>query len=175
MADRRNDARHICDRRRHGRADAGASGDGARRDGGRDRRWPEARLGKVAIPAVCLTDPEIVSVGLSPEAARKAGIEIKTGLFPFQANGRAMTLENEGGFIRVVARADNHLPLGLQACRQSAPRSRSYSAAFSWALEMARGSRTSQRPFTSIRPRAKPCSRPLSRPWAIRFISYPRL
>ena len=95
---------------------------------GHKRAWD-----KVAIPAVCFTDPEIVSAGLSPEAARKAGIEIKTGLFPFQANGRAMTLESEGGFIRVVARADNHLILGIQAVGAEVSE---LSASFSLALEM---------------------------------------
>lgn len=70
---------------------------------------------KRCIPAVCFTDPEIVTVGLSPDEARKAGHNIQTGIFPFQANGRAMTIEREDGFIRVVARADNHLILGIQA------------------------------------------------------------
>ncbi|MCO7727482.1 dihydrolipoyl dehydrogenase [Brucella intermedia] len=70
---------------------------------------------KRCIPAVCFTDPEIVTVGLSPDEARKAGHEIQVGVFPFQANGRAMTIEREDGMIRVVARADNHLILGIQA------------------------------------------------------------
>ncbi|MBC8719380.1 dihydrolipoyl dehydrogenase [Ochrobactrum sp. Marseille-Q0166] len=70
---------------------------------------------KRCIPAVCFTDPEIVTVGLSPDEARKAGHNIQTGIFPFQANGRAMTIEREDGFVRVVARADNHLILGIQA------------------------------------------------------------
>ncbi|KAB2722965.1 dihydrolipoyl dehydrogenase [Brucella intermedia] len=70
---------------------------------------------KRCIPAVCFTDPEIVTVGLSPDEARKAGHEIQVGVFPFQANGRAMTVEREDGMIRVVARADNHLILGIQA------------------------------------------------------------
>jgi dihydrolipoamide dehydrogenase len=95
---------------------------------GHKRAWD-----KVAIPAVCFTDPEIVSVGLSPEAARKSGVEIKTAIFPFQANGRAMTLESEGGFVRVVARADNHLVLGLQAVGADVSE---LSAEFSLALEM---------------------------------------
>ena len=77
---------------------------------GHGRSWD-----KRAIPAVCFTDPEIVSVGLSPEEAKARNIEVKTGLFPFAANGRAMTLQGEDGFVRVVARADNHLVLGVQA------------------------------------------------------------
>ena len=88
---------------------------------------------KVCIPAICFTDPEIVTVGLSPEGAKAAGIEIKTGQFPFQANGRAMTLGSDAGFIRAVARADNHLLLGIQAVGVGIAE---LSAGFSLALEM---------------------------------------
>lgn len=88
---------------------------------------------KRCIPAVCFTDPEIVTAGLSPEVAEAAGIECVTGRFPFQANGRAMTLEQEAGFIRVVARADNHLLLGIQGVGDGVAE---LSAGFSLALEM---------------------------------------
>lgn len=71
----------------------------------------------VCIPAVCFTEPEIVSAGLSPEQARAAGHAVKVGQFPYAANGRALSMEAgaDGGFVRVVARADNHLVLGIQA------------------------------------------------------------
>jgi len=95
---------------------------------GHGRSWD-----KRAIPAVCFTDPEIVSVGLSPEEAKARNIEVKTGLFPFAANGRAMTLQGEDGFVRVVARADNHLVLGVQAVGTGVSE---LSAAFSLAIEM---------------------------------------
>ncbi len=88
---------------------------------------------KVAIPAVCFTDPEIVTAGLSPDAARAAGFQIKLASFPFTANGRAMTLEAEDGFVRIVARADNHVVLGLQAVGQGVSE---LSAGFALALEM---------------------------------------
>ena len=88
---------------------------------------------KRAIPAVCFTDPEIVSVGLSPDDARAGGREVKVGLFPFQANGRAMTMEAENGFVRVVARADNHLVLGIQAVGRGVSE---LSTAFGLAIEM---------------------------------------
>jgi dihydrolipoamide dehydrogenase len=88
---------------------------------------------KRCIPAVCFTDPEIVTAGLSPEEAAAAGIKFKTGQFPFHASGRAMTLEKEAGFIRVVARADNHLLLGIQGVGGGIAE---LSAAFSLALEM---------------------------------------
>ncbi|MEI4472636.1 dihydrolipoyl dehydrogenase [Frigidibacter sp. MR17.24] len=75
------------------------------------------RLGwdRRAIPSVCFTDPEIVSVGLSPEAARAAGETVEVASFPLAANGRALTTGREDGFVRVVARAGDHLVLGLQA------------------------------------------------------------
>ncbi len=65
-----------------------------------------------AIPAVCFTDPEIVVVGQSPQ---EAGDDCIHALFPFAANGRALTLESSSGFVRVVARRDNHLIVGWQA------------------------------------------------------------
>ena len=85
------------------------------------------------IPAVCFTDPEIVVAGLSPKEAEAAGVAVKIGLFPFKANGRAMSRMGEDGFVRVVARADNGLLLGIQAVGQGVSE---LSAAFGLALEM---------------------------------------
>jgi len=73
------------------------------------------RFAPAAIAAVCFTDPEIVSVGLSPDEARTSGIAVKAASFPLAANGRAMTLDATDGFVRVVARRDNHRILGWQA------------------------------------------------------------
>lgn len=85
------------------------------------------------IPAVCFTDPEIVTVGLSPEEARQAGREITTAQFPFQANGRALSMAAEDGFVRVTARADNHLVLGIAAVGVGVSE---LAGAFGLALEM---------------------------------------
>lgn len=68
-----------------------------------------------AIPSVCFTDPEVVSVGMLPAEAAAAGHDVIQGQFPFMANSRAMTLEDTEGFVRVVARRDNHRILGWQA------------------------------------------------------------
>jgi len=95
---------------------------------GRKRAWD-----KRAIPAVCFTDPEIVTAGLSPDEANAQGYEIRVGLFPFAANGRAMTTQSEDGFVRVVARTDTNLVLGLQAVGVGVSE---LSSAFSLALEM---------------------------------------
>ena len=62
-----------------------------------------------------------------------AGIQISSGLFPFKAIGRAMTLEREEGFVRIIARADNHLLLGIHGVGTGIAE---LSACFSLALEM---------------------------------------
>jgi dihydrolipoamide dehydrogenase len=95
---------------------------------GRRRRFMPA-----AIPAVCFTDPELVVVGRTPAEAAEAGLDCLSATFPFAANGRAMTLEASDGFVRVVARRDNHLIVGWQAVGRSVSE---LCTAFSHSLEM---------------------------------------
>lgn len=95
---------------------------------GENRLWD-----KRAIPAICFTDPELVQVGLSEKEAAALGIETITGQFPFMANGRAMTMDDESGFVRVIARKDNHLILGIDAVGAHVSE---LSAQFALALEM---------------------------------------
>ncbi len=95
---------------------------------GNKRSWD-----KRCIPAICFTDPEVVSAGLTPEEAKAQVKELKIGQFPFQANGRAMTRLGEEGFVRVVARADNHVVLGIQAVGTGVSE---LAAAFGLAIEM---------------------------------------
>ncbi|MGE5094387.1 MAG: dihydrolipoyl dehydrogenase [Betaproteobacteria bacterium] len=91
------------------------------------------RFAPAAIPAVCFTDPEVVTAGLAPRDAEAAGLECTSASFPFAANGRAMTLESADGFVRVVARRDNHLVVGWQAVGAGVSE---LAAAFSQSLEM---------------------------------------
>jgi dihydrolipoamide dehydrogenase len=86
-----------------------------------------------AIPAVCYTDPEVVFVGPSPQEAEAAGIDCLHAHFPLSANGRALTLESASGFVRVVARRDNHLIVGWQAVGRGVAE---LAAAFSQSIEM---------------------------------------
>jgi dihydrolipoamide dehydrogenase len=86
-----------------------------------------------AIPAVCFTDPEVVVVGMTPQEAERAGIDCLSASFPFAANGRAMTIESTDGFVRVVARKDNHLVVGWQAVGRGVSE---LSAAFSQSIEL---------------------------------------
>ncbi len=91
------------------------------------------RFAPAAIPAICFTDPEVVAVGMAPADAEEAGLDCITAAFPFAANGRAMTIESSEGFVRVVARRDNHLILGWQAVGRAVSE---LSAAFSQSIEM---------------------------------------
>ncbi|MCI5046587.1 MAG: dihydrolipoyl dehydrogenase [Aquisalinus sp.] len=95
---------------------------------GHKRRWD-----KRAIPAVCFTDPEVVSVGLSETQAKEQGFEVMKAEFPFMANGRAMTMEDESGFVRIIARKDDHLVLGIEAVGAEVSE---LSGEFALALEM---------------------------------------
>jgi len=86
-----------------------------------------------AIPAICFTDPEIVAVGPSLDEARRVHPELRVGMVPFSANGRALTLDGDSGFVRVVARADNHLVLAMHAVGAGVSE---FASAFALALEM---------------------------------------
>ncbi|KGF82834.1 dihydrolipoamide dehydrogenase [Massilia sp. JS1662] len=86
-----------------------------------------------AIPAVCFTDPEVVVVGMTPQEAATLGMDCMVASFPFAANGRAMTLESTDGFVRVVARKNNHVIVGWQAVGGSVSE---LSTAFVQSIEM---------------------------------------
>ena len=96
--------------------------------GGARRRFEPA-----AIPAVVFTDPEVVSVGHSPDDAARAGLDCIHAHFPLAANGRALTREAGDGFVRVVARRDNHLIVGWQAVGSEVSE---LAAAFAQSIEM---------------------------------------
>lgn len=68
----------------------------------------------MAIPAVCFTDPELASVGLSEEQAKEEGFEAAAAKFPFAANGRALSLNATEGFVKLVSRKSDGLLLGAQ-------------------------------------------------------------
>ncbi|MFT5284001.1 MAG: dihydrolipoamide dehydrogenase [Planctomycetota bacterium] len=65
------------------------------------------------IPSVIYTHPEVAAVGLGEEAAKAAGHEITVGKFPFAASGRAMTLIDTDGFIKIIADAKTDEVLGV--------------------------------------------------------------
>jgi len=66
-----------------------------------------------AMPAAIFTDPEIATVGLGEREAKERGLEIKVGKFPFAASGRAMSVLETDGFVKVVIDAKDHRLLGV--------------------------------------------------------------
>ncbi len=66
------------------------------------------------IPNVIYTEPEVSSVGLTEKEAKEQKIEIRTGKFPFAANGRALANDSTDGFVKVIACATTDKILGVQ-------------------------------------------------------------
>ena len=66
-----------------------------------------------AAPNCVYTDPEIAHVGLGEKEAKDRGLEVKVGRFPFAAAGRALTLGQTEGFVKVVADAASGRLVGV--------------------------------------------------------------
>lgn len=74
----------------------------------------QATLTNRAIPAAVYTDPEIGTVGMAEDAANDQGIETIVGEFPLRASGRALTLRETDGFVRLIADEESGVVLGGQ-------------------------------------------------------------
>ncbi len=65
------------------------------------------------VPAVVFTHPEIAAVGKTEEQLVAAGVVFKKGTFPFRANGRARTINETTGKVKVLADAATDRVLGI--------------------------------------------------------------
>jgi dihydrolipoamide dehydrogenase len=65
------------------------------------------------IPSCTYCDPEVASIGLSEEEARKRGYDVVVGQFPFSAIGKARILEDTRGFVRIVSEKKYDEVLGV--------------------------------------------------------------
>jgi len=72
------------------------------------------------VPSVIYTHPEVAWVGQTEENLSAAGIEFKTGSFPFAASGRALASGESTGFIKVIADKKTDTILGVHAFGPSA-------------------------------------------------------
>lgn len=66
----------------------------------------------VGMPSAIFTDPEIATVGLDEEGARKAGYDPIVGKFAFGALGRSVAIAHSEGFVKVVGDRASKLLLG---------------------------------------------------------------
>ena len=65
------------------------------------------------VPAVVFTHPEIAAVGRTEEQLKAAGVDYRKGVFPFRANGRARTINDTTGKVKVLADAATDRVLGI--------------------------------------------------------------
>lgn len=64
------------------------------------------------IPSVAYTDPEVAWVGLTEIEAKKQGIAVEKGVFPFAASGRAIGIHRTEGFTKLLFDPESHRLLG---------------------------------------------------------------
>ncbi|MEG0285125.1 MAG: dihydrolipoyl dehydrogenase [Vagococcus sp.] len=67
-----------------------------------------------AMPAVCFTDPELASTGFTKAEAIAQGYDAKVSEFPFQGNGRALSMGKEEGLVQIVSDKNTGEILGGQ-------------------------------------------------------------
>lgn len=67
-----------------------------------------------AVPAVCFSDPEIATVGMTVAEAEQNGLTVQAAQFPFAGNARAVSLGEGEGFVRLVSTIDTGTIVGAQ-------------------------------------------------------------
>ena len=72
------------------------------------------RVNYNAIPSVIYTSPEVAVVGLTEAEAREKGHEVAVGVFPFQANGRAVAGGHADGLAKLITDKASGRVLGAQ-------------------------------------------------------------
>ena len=66
------------------------------------------------VPAVVFTDPEIASAGMTEAEAKTKGFnDLMIAKFPFAANGRAVSMMETDGFVKMIADKKTHVLLGV--------------------------------------------------------------
>ncbi|MGB9679184.1 MAG: dihydrolipoyl dehydrogenase [Thermoanaerobacteraceae bacterium] len=66
------------------------------------------------IPSAIYTDPEIAWVGLTEKLAKEKYKDLKIGNFPYSASGRAMTMGQSEGIVKVIAEAKYNRVIGME-------------------------------------------------------------
>jgi len=71
------------------------------------------RIDYRVVPACNFTMPELAGVGMTEKKAREAGIDVKVGRFNYVASGRAQTLGEPDGMVKVVGDAKTDEVVGV--------------------------------------------------------------
>jgi hypothetical protein len=64
------------------------------------------------IPGVAYTDPEVAWVGLTEDEAKKQGVKVGVGKFPWAASGRAIANGRDEGFTKLIFDEETHRIVG---------------------------------------------------------------
>src|SRR5690625_1247840 len=80
----------------------------------------KSEIDYLGIPAVVFSDPELASVGYTEKEAEEAGYDVTVGRFTFAANGRALSLNDTDGFVKLVTRKSDGLVIGGQVAGPNA-------------------------------------------------------
>ncbi|ABO48913.1 dihydrolipoamide dehydrogenase [Desulforamulus reducens MI-1] len=73
----------------------------------------ESTMDYNAVPSCIFTSPEISSVGITEQQAKDRKIPVKTGKFNFMANGKALSMGEGEGFVKIVAHKETDVVLGV--------------------------------------------------------------
>ncbi|MBA7609066.1 Dihydrolipoyl dehydrogenase [subsurface metagenome] len=66
-----------------------------------------------AVPSCIFTQPEVAGVGITEKEAKESGILYKVSKFPFAACGRAVTMDETTGMVKMICNAENGRLLGM--------------------------------------------------------------
>ena len=66
-----------------------------------------------AVPSCIFTQPEIAGVGITEREAKDSGVPYKVSKFPFLACGRAVTMDETAGMVKMICGAENGRLLGM--------------------------------------------------------------
>ena len=89
----------------------------AEEDGAAVAEWIAGKAGHInwdLVPAIVYTHPEVASVGLGEDEAKKRGLAVNIGKFNFAANGRAIAADETDGYVKIIADAKTDKILGAQ-------------------------------------------------------------
>jgi dihydrolipoamide dehydrogenase len=89
----------------------------AEEDGAAVAEWIAGKAGHInwdLVPGIVYTHPEVASVGLGEDDAKKRGLAVNVGKFNFAANGRAIAADAAEGFVKIIADAKTDRILGAQ-------------------------------------------------------------
>jgi len=66
-----------------------------------------------AVPSCIFTQPEVAGVGITEKEAKGSTIPYKVSKFPFTACGRAVTMDETTGMVKIICNAENGRLLGM--------------------------------------------------------------